>query len=349
VKLERIELSPSAWRLKRGALASSRPALALRTGVRVAILDTDGCCGLGEALPLPSSGTEMQEDCGAALEGAARELRGASGELEELLASAAQLCSAAPAALCALDVALHDLEGRRRGVASARLLCERPLRELPVNALLQGLEPAELEAARVRGYRSAKLKLGAETLARELKQIQQLAHSSPLRLRLDPNGGWTRNQARLALGVLEPLDLELVEQPLAADDLDGLRELSRGRIPIAADESLASAEGRARLAAGELTPLAILKPMVLGGLAAAVELARAAQAAGVKCLVTTTLDGPIATAAAAQLAAAVCDGSLACGLASAESVDAEFPRWLRPRFGRIALPDRPGLGLKDPA
>lgn len=345
MRLARIELSPVEWRM-RGALAEIRPALAVRSGVRVRLSDTDGCRGLGEALPLPSAGTEPLEPCREALEYASRRLEGASGELGELLATAAELCISSPAALCALDTALHDLEGRRRGLPVARLLAETPLHELPVNALLQGLEPAELEAARLRGYRTVKLKLGRATLVRELRRVEELARTSALRLRLDPNGAWTRNQANLALGVLEPLGIELVEQPLAAGDLEGMRALARGPIPIAADESLARADARAALVAGELTPLAVLKPMVLGGLAAAAQLARAAAGAGVRCLVTTTLDGPIATAAAAQLAAAVCDGSLACGLASADAIDAGFPHWLQPRFGRIALPDHAGLGLE---
>jgi L-alanine-DL-glutamate epimerase-like enolase superfamily enzyme len=87
--------------------------------------------------------------------------------------------------------------------------------------------------------------------------------------------------------------------------------------------------------------------MVLGGLRAAASLARAAGSAGVRSIVTTTLDGPVATAAAAQLAAAVCPAGLDCGLAACESVEADFPAWLVPRCGRIEIPERPGLGLPD--
>jgi L-alanine-DL-glutamate epimerase-like enolase superfamily enzyme len=85
--------------------------------------------------------------------------------------------------------------------------------------------------------------------------------------------------------------------------------------------------------------------MVLGGVGASLRLGRAAARAAVDCFVTTTLDGPIGSAAAAHLAAAICDGSLACGLATVESVEAAFPDWLQPRGGRIRLPESPGLGL----
>jgi L-alanine-DL-glutamate epimerase-like enolase superfamily enzyme len=166
-------------------------------------------------------------------------------------------------------------------------------------------------------------------------------------VRLDPNGTWTREQARRALEHLAPHAPELIEQPVAAGDLEGLRALARGPVPLAADESLALPAGRAALVAGELTPIAVLKPMLLGGLRACARLARAAAPAGVRSYVTHTFDGPIASAAGAQLAAALCDGTLACGLAAGESIEAEFPAWLEPPDGVIRLPDRPGLGL-DP-
>jgi L-alanine-DL-glutamate epimerase-like enolase superfamily enzyme len=344
VKLARVELEPVAWRLRELVLPRGE---ALRTGVRVRLTDVDGIPGLGEALPLPSSGTEPLPACRAALDSAARHLAGASGELDELLDAADDLCPGTPAARCALDVALHDLAARRAAIPVARLLAPAPVRELPVNALIGELDAAEIGAARRRGFTVLKLKLGGAPPDRELALLEELrrGEARDLRLRLDPNGRWTREQARVALARLAALDVELVEQPVAADDLAGLRALAGGPVPLAADESLARADGRAALVAGELTPLAVLKPMVQGGLRACARLARAAARARVESFVTTTLDGPIATAAAAQLAAAICDGSRACGLGAAESIDADFPGWLHPRAGRIALPELPGLGL----
>jgi L-alanine-DL-glutamate epimerase-like enolase superfamily enzyme len=346
VKLAQLVLEPVAWRL-RAPLRTSRGPIAERSGVRLRARDTDGCSGLGEALPLETSGTESLSATWRALERARRRLEGATGELDELLDAVDALCPDEPAARCALDVALHDLAARRAGISVARLLAPAPLRALPVNALVGDLDPAGIEAARQRGFTTLKLKLGAGRHEEDLEALARLLRgaASGLRVRLDPNGAWTREQARRALAHPGLGALELVEQPVAAEDLAGLRELARGPVPIAADESLARADGRASLIAGELTPLAVLKPMVLGGLRASARLARAARVAGVNCLVTTTLDGPIASAAAAQLAAAVCDGSLACGLAAAESVDADFPAWLQARAGVIELPESPGLGL----
>jgi L-alanine-DL-glutamate epimerase-like enolase superfamily enzyme len=345
LKLLDVALEPVAWRLRTPRI-TSRGVLLERTGVRLLVSDTDGCRGVGEALPLPASGTETLAASRAALDAAARGLRGASGELDELLDLVDAACADAPAARCALDVALHDLAGRRRALPVALLLAAKPLPDVPVSALLDGFDAAAIEPLRRRGFTTLKLKLGAEPLERELERLGALREAaSGLELRLDPNGAWTRAQGREALARLAPLRIELVEQPVAADDLAGLRELARGPVRLAADEALARADGRAALIAGELAPLAVLKPMVQGGLRASLRLARAAARAGVRCFVTTTLDGPIASAAAVHLAAAICDGSLACGLAAADSVEADFPGWLRARAGSIGLPELPGLGL----
>jgi L-alanine-DL-glutamate epimerase-like enolase superfamily enzyme len=347
VKLSGIALEPVRWDL-RGALRTARGPLVERVGIRVHAIDTDGCRGTGEALPLPASGTEDLAAARRALERAGHRLAGAPGELDELLDAVDALCAGAPAARCGLDVALHDLAGRRAGIPVAHLLGPAPLHGLAVNALVDALDPLSIASARRSGFATLKLKLGREPLERELAALGALLRGPArgVRVRLDPNGAWTRDQAHRALEQLARSGVELVEQPVAAGDLDGLRALARGPVPIAADEALALPSGRASLVAGELTPLAVLKPMVQGGLRAAARLARAAASAGVRCIVTTTLDGPAATAAAAQLAAAVCDGSLACGVA-AQRVAADFPDWLVPRCGRIELPQRPGLGLGE--
>ena len=135
MKLARLALEPVVWRL-RAPLVTGRGAIAERAGLKLSVTDTDGCRGEGEALPLPSAGTEPPAEMRRALERALHRLDGASGELEELLDAIDALCPSEPAARCALDVAVHDLAARRAGVPVARLLSAVPLRSLPVNALL---------------------------------------------------------------------------------------------------------------------------------------------------------------------------------------------------------------------
>jgi len=202
-------------------------------------------------------------------------------------------------------------------------------------------------AARRAGYGTLKLKVGGIAPDAEQARIAAVrsAVGDALRLRIDANGAWSAEQALLLLEQLEPFALELAEQPVPAGDLTGLCRLHRtSRTPIAADESLALAEGRAALLAGELASIAVLKPMVLGGLGPAVALATAARARGIPSIVTTTFEGPLGAAAALHLAAAIGSADLAHGLAAADSIDAPFPPMLQPQGGRLRLLPVLGLG-----
>ncbi len=84
-----------------------------------------------------------------------------------------------------------------------------------------------------------------------------------------------------------------------------------------------------------MTPFLVLKPMVLGGLTEATSLARDAHERGLRCVVTTTFEGPPGCAAAAWLAAAWGDASLAHGIAGPDQLETAFPTWLQPRRGEI--------------
>jgi o-succinylbenzoate synthase len=337
----------------RTALETSRGPVRERTGARVEIFDEDGHRGAGEALPLPDFGTESPAECDTALARVRAALEGESGSLDALLDRVEAAAPDAPAARCAVDIALHDLEGQRRGIPVAALLSDAPRLAVRVSALLGGdaLEAdIRIAAAIARGQDTFKLKIGGAPAPEETRRILAMRArlGRTLRLRLDANGAWSADEAIERLAVLAPLDIELVEQPVAASDLAGMRRVhAASRIPIAADESLARAEGRHALVRGDLASIAVLKPMLLGGLRASARLARDATRAGVRCFVTTTFEGPVGTAAAAHLAAAVSDPSLANGLPSIDWIHARFPEELEPDEGCLRISTDPGLGLEE--
>ena len=88
----------------------------------------------------------------------------------------------------------------------------------------------------------------------------------------------------------------------------------------------------------------MLKLSLLGGLRPAARLAREAARNGARCIVTTALDGPVGTAAALQLAAAVGDPTRAHGLGACDWVETDFPATLIPQHGQLWLPKTAGLG-----
>ena len=121
-----------------------------------------------------------------------------------------------------------------------------------------------------------KIKLGAATLARTWRGHARRARGSgpAVRLRGDANGAWDRATARAALAALADFDFDYVEQPLAADDFEGMAQLHRDApMRLAADESVATEAGALRLLATGAVDVVVLKPATLGGPARALEIA----------------------------------------------------------------------------
>ena len=277
-----------------------------RPSARVAARGASGAVGLGEATPLPGRSPDTAEDCAAAV-AALRAALPLPLSPHTALDAAADLAAAvapdAPAARFAIETALVDLVARTTGVAMARLLAAAPARRIAVNALVA--DPAEAAAAVARGVGTVKLKLhggqGADlALARAVR-----AAIGGARLRVDGNLAWPPGELDARLAALAALGVEYVEEPAP-----GVAAAARAPLaaPLALDESLADPEREAwldRALGSRAIAAVVLKPTLLGGLAACLELAARARGHGVDAVVTHTFDGPVALAAACELARAI--------------------------------------------
>ena len=324
-----LELQPYQLRL-RAPLRTARGVIATREGL-VVLVRQDGLTGRGEAAPLPWLGTETVPQCEQAL----RETPPTFAGLDQLLRT--------PSARCGLEQALLDLRAQREGVPLCRLLHPAAPFAVPCSALLSAGPLDELveEARRAvaEGFATLKLKVGQpDDLARAT--AVRAAVGPGTRLRLDANGAWDDQTALLWLRALAPLDVELCEQPSAT--LQGLRGATPVR--VAADELLLTDPE----AALDRADVLVLKPMLLGGLLPALELARRARARGLLAFATTSLEGAIGRAGAAHLAAALLgDGPQPdAGLATGRLLERDLcPDPLAPVHGSVQLSPRPGLGL----
>ncbi len=318
-------------------------ALEDNPGVLVELLDAEGRCGVGEASPIPSLGQGTVDDVAHLLEqhGAAL-LRG----------EAVPDGPGAPALRCALDVATLDLEGRTRGVSIASLLADDPAAWVSANAVIGGGPPEEVAQfgteATEHGYRVLKVKVGVASVEDDVSRIAALREACPdAVIRLDANGAWDEATALAALEALYPLGIELGEQPVAPHDVDALaRVREHAPMRIAADEAVHDAEALAAILERRAADLLVLKPMLLGGLRPAYEIARRAAEAGIGSFVTTTFDSSLGTAASLHLAAAL-PSDAAHGLGTGEYLDADLVvPTLVPVNGGLALPGAPGLGVE---
>lgn len=321
-------------------------ALDDREGILVQLVDPDGLVGTGEASPMASIGGGRIEDVMGLLERHARLLEG------DPLAALPLDGPGVRALRCALDVALLDLEGHRRGCSIARLLDDVPAERVRVNAVIGGGTPEEIARfgaeARTAGYAVLKLKVGVGTLEEDVARVRALREAtSGAAIRLDANGAWDEATALEAVRRLADLEVELIEQPVAASEVASLaRVREASRVSIAADEALTDLERAREVIERRAADLLVLKPMVLGGLRAALELAAAGRGGGLGPFATTTFDSSVGTAAALQLAAAL-HSEVAHGLGTGEHLAADITsRTLVASEGWIAVPEAPGLGIE---
>ena len=324
-----------------------------------------GVTGWGEAAPLPSFGTESIEQCAAVLEeavSAGSVLWDSDRLLRENAAEFLPALTGAPAARFALECAALDLAARRRGMPLRDFLRwdagESPdgiesaeASRVKVNAVI-GMGTPDETAARARhavaeGFGCLKLKIGAASIDEDAARIRavRLAVPEDVLLRLDANGAWDFSTAEEALREFSLYDIEYVEQPVPAADINelaALREL--GIVPVAADESAQNlAQARALLARGA-ADLFVIKPMAAGGLIGARRFAREAAAQGCDVVFTSLVDSSIARHAVAQLCASLPGSHRHHGLATGDFF-AEDTFRDRIERGYFLLGGDPGIGF----
>jgi len=252
----------------------------------------------------------------------------------------ARLPAGSAAARAAIDIALHDVWGKRLGQPLYRLFGLNPARApLTSFTIAMAAPEAMAEQAREAGLPIYKIKVGG---AQDVAAVAAIRAVSPARLRVDANAGWTREQAAALIPQLASYDLELVEQPLPVGDIEGLRWLKALGLglPIFADESIKTAWDVAAHA-GAVDGV-VIKLMKTGGIREALRAIHTAHALGMQVMLSCMVESSVGVTAAAHLAPL-------CELA-----DLDGPLLVRndPFTGvtydgaRLCLPDLPGIGVQ---
>ena len=328
----------------RNPLETSYGTVTERDLALVALSDSDGITGYGEAAPLEAYDGVSIESVLAALRSYATVLADLDGLGGAQIIEACRRVADLPAALAALDMAMWDRAGRRASRTVAALLCDDPVERVAVNATITATDragAAEQAAGAVRdGFSCLKLKVGIADDAGRVAAVRAAAGPETA-LRLDANGAWNVEQAVRAIEILSPAGLELVEEP--THGLHGVREVrERVAVRVSIDETAAE---HGALGAG-VADAVCLKISRCGGIAALIAAATLVRASGAEVYLASAYDGPLGIAAALQAAAALAArGPMPpCGLATLALFDG-FGDVLAPREGAIELPSGPGLGV----
>ena len=320
-----------------------------RTGVLIRVRGDDGRVGLGEAAPHPLAGEAVLRDMMQSIAAAREVLRPAGPtELDGVLDRLEAVQS--PEVRAGLEMACWDLAAQAAGVRLAEMISPTVRQRVPVNALIDRLDPADAASAArefvAQGFCCLKLKVGRNVGEDAARLAAVRAAVGPqVGLRIDANGVWTLDEALRFLPQLAAYDLDYVEQPVA--DAAVMAQVRRAvNVAIAADECVTDAAAVQRLATLRAADVIVVKPALLG-LRAAIAVARTAQACGMNVVVTSVLDTSVGIAAGLHLAATLPDPVPPCGLATASLLAADLAREpLVPRGGWLEVPRGPGLGIQ---
>jgi L-alanine-DL-glutamate epimerase-like enolase superfamily enzyme len=248
-----------------------------------------------------------------------------------------------PAALCAVDIALHDLIGKDLDRPLWRLLGLDPART-PRTSFTIGIAPLDETLAKVREVGThpiVKVKLGA---GHEVETVEAIRSIYAGTIRVDANEGWTPESAVALLRELARFDIEFCEQPIPAGTPERLRWIrERSPIPIVTDEDSKDASDLpALLGCVDGVNVKLVK---CGGIRRALAMIHTARAMGFKVMLGCMVESQILTTAAAHLSP----------LVDWADLDGPFLTARDPFVGityadgTIVLPRGPGLGVRDAA
>jgi L-Ala-D/L-Glu epimerase len=256
-------------------------------------------------------------------------------------------------AKAAVEIALYDLWGQLYNAPLYKLLGGgEPSINTDITISVDYIEKMVSDALSAvdRGFETLKIKVGKDIgLDIERTKAIYAAVEGRALLRLDVNQGWTAKQTIHALQSLEDagVKLELVEQPVKAHDLAGMRYITeRANTPIMADESVFGPREVVELINTRAADIVNIKLMKTGGLSNAIKIADICGLYGTDCMIGCMLESSIGVAAAAHLAVAKSDVITKIDLDGPSLCQFDPVRsGVNFNESEISISDAPGLGI----
>jgi D-galactarolactone cycloisomerase len=356
-----VSAYPLTFSLGDRGYGSSRGIVQARETTLVKVVTTDGAVGWGESFGPSQALVPLISELGAELVGTVLDAPGpfAAATMQKHYHRGGGLNTAA---ISGIEIALWDVLGRTMGVNVATLLGGRA-RESVTPYASSGYVRADRDLGKFSaglekdsdGLKAAKIKCGlgkVEDRSRAEAAREVLGPSGFLMV--DFNGNYSADQAHASIASLQDLDLAWVEEPLAPDDLSGLRLLRSLGVPLATGEALYGRSSFRGLVTERLVDYIQPDVTKVGGLLEAKNVSELARAWGLR-FSPHVWGGAIALAATLQLLASVPDYPHTSVVP--EPLWLEFDRGenplredlltqaFSPVNGEISIPDGVGLGV----
>lgn len=255
----------------------------------------------------------------------------------------------------AFDVAVHDALAKSRHQPLWALLGEKHREKIdslwPTSS---GTAEDDLEIIKTRlaqGFRTFMLKMGSRPVDKDIERVIEVTRVLPedVKIMVDANQGWEIEEAMTFVEGITDVPLVLIEQPVVADDHEGLKKISKiSRIPVSVDESLQTVEDARRIALGEIASVFSIKVSKNGGLRAGLEIGRIAKEQGILVMMNSMLELGITQSASLHLGC-VLDCLIDCGHAYMSTLRmsddvTDFSNFVSE--GKAHLPSGTGLGIQ---
>ena len=241
--------------------------------------------------------------------------------------------------VCALDMAGWDLYGKLKR-KQLHQLWNLDTATAPITDFTIGIDTIEKMVAKMKEkpWPIYKVKVGVEN---DIEMVAALRQHTDAVLRVDANAGWTLEQALQKIPLLKELGVEMVEQPLAKDNWEGMKILyEKSPLPLYADEACVF-EADVEKCYQHFHGINI-KLTKCSGITPARRMIAKARELNMKVMVGCMNESSVGTAAIAQLAPLL------------DVVDMDGPLLLREDiaagvgfdYGKIIYTEAPGLGIQ---
>ncbi len=254
-------------------------------------------------------------------------------------------------AKAAVEMALQDLRGKASRLPVYELLGGKARSKVTVLRMVSLREPEEMaqEASALvqKGIKALKLKIGTGW-KKDVERVRRVreAVGDEVFIKVDANQAYKFDEALRVARLLEPLEVRTFEQPLPAEDWEGMVELTKkSPVPVEADQTVRSVADVLRAIRLGAARVINTSPQKVGSILGAKCIADLCEAAGIPCILSNVGGSLLNDAAAIQVVAASFSTHLPCEVGEFERVTRDPANGLKVLDGEIHIPTASGLGV----
>jgi L-alanine-DL-glutamate epimerase-like enolase superfamily enzyme len=294
--------------------------------------------GIGEAAPSAYYG-ENVDTVIESLEKVKDHLGNDPFQIESILSKLNEKIKGNFSAKAGIDIALHDLIGKKLGVPIYKLLGLNGKVPL-VTSYTIGIDTPEKmkeKTKEARDFLICKVKVGVEN---DIEMVKAVRETTDAKIRVDANAGWTADEAVEKINKLAEYEIEFVEQPIDPENKVGLKKIKKNvNVPIIIDEHLMTSKDILQFVG--LCDGINIKLAKCGGIREALRMIHVARAHDLLIMIGCMIESSVGITAAAHIASLVdfldLDGNLL--LTNDPYVGVKLEK------GKLYLSDLPGLGV----